>query len=276
MSSNTDSVVVPYDFTEKADFAAKHAAIVAKDRDAEVVLLHIVKKEDMASELESKLSEKAQSLQNELGVPIKYIVREGTIFKTINEVVEEIDALLVVMGTHGMKGMQKITGSWALKVIVGCHVPYLIVQKEPSYAEKSNVLFPVNAKLETKEKLKWVGLLESLCDVNVILFAQEGNGPMYDAPIKANMNFCKRYLEDREISHEEVWMDQRGGSFYELSLKYAIEHHVDIIMITTTRDISFHDYILGAYEQTIIANEAGIPVLVVNPRAEVKLTYTNF
>ncbi|MCQ2202809.1 MAG: universal stress protein [Bacteroidales bacterium] len=275
MSNFSDSIIVPYDFTEKADFAIKHAAIMAKNMNAEVILLHIVKKASEAAEAEGKLTEIANKFTAQLGATVKHITREGTIFKTINEVVDELKSVCVVMGTHGMKGMQKITGSWALKVIVGCHVPYLIVQKEPCYNEVSDILFPVDYKLETKEKLKWVSMLSYLSKIKVSLLGQQGNGPMYDNPTKANMSFCKKYLAEREIDFDTVWLDQRG-SFYELSLKYAREHNSDVIMITTTRDIAFHDYILGAYEQTIIANEAEIPVFVVNPRSEVKLAYQNF
>lgn len=275
MSNYSDSIIVPYDFTEKADYAIKHAAIMAKNMNAEVILLHIVKKASEAAEAEGKLVEVANKFTAELGATVKHITREGTIFKTINEVVDELKSVCVVMGTHGMKGMQKLTGSWALKVIVGCHVPYLIVQKEPCYNEVSDILFPVDYKLETKEKLKWVSMLSYLSKIKVSLLGQQGNGPMYDNPTKANMSFCKKYLAEREIDFDTVWLDQRG-SFYELSLKYAKEHNSDIIMITTTRDIAFHDYILGAYEQTIIANEAEIPVFVVNPRSEVKLAYQNF
>lgn len=275
MESYTDTIIIPYDFTEKADCAVKHAAIIAKNMNAELVLLHIAKKESLAPEIESKLQVVADKIKEEQNVTARPLVREGTIFKTINEVVDELKSVLVVMGTHGMKGMQKLTGSWALKVIVGCHVPYLIVQKDPCYTEPANILFPVDYKLETKEKLKWVSMLCYINNIKVSLFAQQGNGPMYDNPTKANMTFCRRYLEERDIQFETIWADQKG-SFYELSLKYAKENNVDIIMITTTRDIAFHDYILGAYEQTIIANEAQIPVFVVNPRAEVKLGYTNF
>ncbi|MCQ2228440.1 MAG: universal stress protein [Bacteroidales bacterium] len=275
MSNYSDSIIVPYDFTEKANCAIKHAAIMAKNMNAEVILLHIVKKIAEAQEVESKLVEVATKFTAELGTPVRHITREGTIFKTINEVVEELKSVCVVMGTHGMKGMQKITGSWALKVIVGCHVPYLIVQKDPCYHDVADILFPVDYKLETKEKLKWVSMLSYLSKIKVSLLGQQGNGPMYDNPTKANMNFCRKYLEERQIDYEIVWLDQKG-SFYELSLKYAKEHNCDVVMITTTRDIAFHDYILGAYEQTIIANEAEIPVFVVNPRSEVKLAYQNF
>ena len=275
MGSFTDNIIIPYDFTEKADCAVRHAAIMAKNLNAEIILLNIIKKEDQLTESSSKLDGAASRLKDELMIPVRGIIREGTIFKTINEVVDELKSLVVVMGTHGMKGMQKLTGSWALKVIVGCHVPYLIVQENPKYNSPANVLFPVDYQLESKEKLKWVSMLSYLSSIKIVLFAQQGNGPMYDNPTKANMNFCKRYLEEREIPYETIWVDQKG-SFYELSLKYAEENHVDCIMITTTRDIGSADYILGAYEQSIIANEAHIPVFVVNPRAEVKLTYTNF
>lgn len=275
MSNYSDSIIVPYDFTEKADFAVKHAAIMAKNMNAEIILLHIVKKEAEAKESQSKLDDIAAKFTSELSINVRQLTREGTIFKTINEVVDELKSVCVVMGTHGMKGMQKLTGSWALKVIVGCHVPYLIVQKEPCYSETSNILFPVDYKLETKEKLKWVSMLSYLSKIKVSLLGQQGNGPMYDNPAKANMSFCKKYLGERDIAFDTVWLDQKG-SFYELSLKYAQEQKCDVIMITTTRDIAFHDYILGAYEQTIIANEAEIPVFVVNPRSEVKLAYQNF
>ena len=275
MENVSENIIVPYDFTEKADCAVKHASIMAKNLNAEVVLLHIVKKEDQSSEASSKLDGVVAQFQADNGVKTSYVVREGNIFKTINEVVAEMKSLVVVMGTHGMKGMQKITGSWALKVIVGCHVPYLIVQKDPDYSTPANVLFPVDYKLESKEKLKWVDLLSSIGNVKIVLFGQQGNGPMYDNPTRANMMFCKRYLEEKNIAYDSIWVDEKG-SFLELSLKYAEEHKIDVIMITTTRDIAFHDYILGAYEQTVISNSAEIPVFVVNPRTDVKLVYSNF
>ncbi len=274
MDTYTETIVVPYDFTDKADSAVRHAAIIAKNMNAEVVLLHIVKKEDMSAEAEEKLAGISQKFKEDLGVGVTHTTREGTIFKTINEVVAELNSAIVVMGTHGMKGMQKITGSWALKVIVGCHVPYLIVQKDPCYGEPSKILFPVNAQPESKEKLKWVSMLRYLTKIKVILFAQIGGGP-FDSAVKANMVFCRNYLENRDIETEDVYV-KSGGLFYDLSLNYARENNVDMVMITTTRDLSFHNYILGTYEQTFIANEAGIPVLVVNPQFEVKLGYSNF
>lgn len=270
-----ENIVVPYDFTEKAECAVKHAAVIARNMKAEVVLLHIVKKESQKPEAENRLDGVVAQIASDENVACRYVVTEGSIFSTINEVVAREESALVVMGTHGMKGMQKITGSWALKVIVGSHVPYLIVQKDPEYATPLRVLFPVDFKMETKEKLKWLPLLSFVNKLKVTLFGQQGNGPMSDSPTRANMSFCKRYLEDQGIDCDAVWADEKG-SFLELSLKYCEENKMDVIMITTTRDIAFHDYLLGAYEQTVISNSSETPVFVVNPRQDVKLVYSNF
>ena len=275
MENAKQNVVVPYDFTERADCAVKHAALIARSKDAEVVLLHIVKKEAQSADAAAKLDGLVAQIAADEKVACRYIVREGTIFTTINEVVAEQGSMLVVMGTHGMKGMQRITGSWALKVIVGCTVPYLIVQKDPEYKKPMRVLFPVDYKMESKEKLKWMPILALIGDLKVVLFGQQGNGPMYDNPTRANMNFCRHYLEETNVDCENVWVDEKG-SFLELSLKYCEDNKMDMIMVTTTRDIAFHDYILGAYEQTIISNSAGIRVFVVNPRPDAKLAFSNF
>jgi hypothetical protein len=38
-----------------------------------------------------------------------------------------------------------------------------------------------------------------------------------------------------------------------------------MIVVLTTKNINFQDYVLGADEQKIIANSAKIPVMCVNP-----------
>ncbi len=62
-------------------------------------------------------------------------------------------SMLVVMGTHGMKGMQKITGSWALKVIVKSKVPFIVDRISPMPGEYHN-MFSRSIRVENKEKMK--------------------------------------------------------------------------------------------------------------------------
>ncbi|MEZ5011784.1 MAG: universal stress protein [Bacteroidales bacterium] len=86
---------------------------------------------------------------------VEFALIPGSIFATIADYVNENDASLVIMGTHGLKGMQKLTGSWALKVIVRSKIPFIVIQDPPRDMEKyHDLVFPVDFRQENKEKLK--------------------------------------------------------------------------------------------------------------------------
>lgn len=267
MKTQKNKILVPYDFTEVADNAVKHAIKICNILNADLCLLHIVKKDSQISEYEEKLKETCDAINKEYGIQPIPIIRDGTIFKTINHVVSDLDSILVVMGTHGMKGLQKLTGSWALKVIVGSKIPYLVIQEPPTYEDLLKIVYPVDFKTENKEKLKWVEFLAKMFNVKVYLFTSTNKEGIVDSRTKANLVFNKKFLEDKGIDFE-IAMAEDKTSFSQETINYAESINAGMIMIMTTRDIAFHDYMLGAYEQYIIANSAKIPVLVINPRTD--------
>jgi hypothetical protein len=55
-------------------------------------------------------------------------------------------------------------------------------------------------------------------------------------------------------------------SFKEEVVEYSKTNEMDLMLIMATRDIKFVDYVFGAPEQYIIANEYHIPVMCINPR----------
>ncbi|TRX71221.1 universal stress protein [Carboxylicivirga sp. M1479] len=276
MDTPKNTILVPFDFTEVADNAVQHAIKVAKELDAKIHLLHIAKKEEQISELETKLREHVESLKDQWGVQPGYSVKEGTIFKTINAVVEELNCILVVMGTHGMKGLQKLTGSWALKVIVGSKIPYLVVQSAPKRADYQKVVFPIDYKAENKEKLKWIQFLYQFSKPKVYIYAAATKEGIIDSRTKANVVFSKKYLEEKGVDYELV-LSEGTTSFSQETIQFSEKIDADLVLVMTTRDIAFHDYVLGAYEQYIIANSAKMPVLVINPRTDLmKYGYGGF
>ena len=268
--------LVPYDFTDVADNAVNHAVLLSKVKPAEVVLLNIVKKESEIEEVSANLLIEATRLGEKYGKSIKVLVREGNIFKSIGILADELDAIMVVMGTHGMKGMQKLTGSWALKVIVGSRIPFLVVQSPPSGNAFNNIVFPVDFKSENKEKLKWAEFMSKDFKSKILLYSNTTKEGVMDHRTKANLTFCKRFMEDSGIEFELALSEGGSGNAQE-TLAFAEKMNADLIMVMTTRDIAFHDYILGATEQFIISNSAKIPVLVINPRTDLmKYGYGGF
>jgi nucleotide-binding universal stress UspA family protein len=274
MESTNNKIVVPYDFTDIADNAVAHAVNYGKLLNADIVLLHIVKKE--SDDIVQQLSKVTESIKDKFGIQPEMIIREGTIFKTITQVSDELNAVLVIMGTHGMKGMQKLTGSWALKVIVGSRMPFIVVQSPPKSKEISNIVFPVDFKTENKEKLKWVEFVARYLKTKIFLLSSATKEGSVDARTKANVVFSKKFLDEKNINYE-LAICEGSGNFAQETINFAQKIDADLIITMTTRDIAFHDYVLGAQEQFIIANEAHIPVLVINPRTDLmKYGYGGF
>src|SRR5690554_3804225 len=123
-------ILVPTDFTDVSDNAINHAIAVAKTVNGEITLVHIVPKKSFVDEGKTKLNLWLERInENNSGVTINPMVRVGTIFEDIGDVAEEIGAELIVMGSHGVRGMQFISGSRALKVITSSSTPFIVVQK---------------------------------------------------------------------------------------------------------------------------------------------------
>ena len=267
METTKNKILVPYDFTEVADNAVKHAIRFCSILKADLCLLNIVKKDTLIAEQEIKLTEAGNRINKEHNIQPITIVRDGTIFKTINQVVTDTDSILVVMGTHGMKGLQKLTGSWALKVIVGSKIPYLVVKKPPSDVDVLKIVYSVDYKTENKEKLKWVEFLSKVFKVKTFLFTSTSKDGVVDSRTKANLVFNKKFLADKGIDYELSMADGKA-SFQQETIDFSEKISADMILVMTTRDIAFHDYVLGVYEQYVIANSSNIPILVINPRTD--------
>jgi len=265
----TTTVLVPWDFTQVAEFALEHAIHFSKKLNCGITLLHVVKKDKEIEAASEKLNSLAEVAEKKYKIKPSIVIREGNIFKTITEVSDELNAELVIMGTHGMKGMQKFTGSWALKVIVGTKAPFVVVQDSPKRDEIKNVVFPIDFRAESKEKLACAYYLAKYYGVKVHICKPEITDELIVRKTRANLIFAKKYLDERNINYD-ITTVEGTDDFADATIKYAQEVDTDLILILTTKHITLQDYILGADEQKIIANRAKIPVMCVNPRPDLR------
>src|SRR6056297_78170 len=260
-------ILVPWDFTEVATYALEYAVVFAKKTSNNIALVHVVKSAKNIDETQQKLEEVAQANEKKYHIKTKAFVREGSIFTTIGEVATEIEANLVIMGTHGLRGMQKLTGSWALKVIVSSKVPFVVVQEPPKEDELKNIVFPIDFKKENKEKLNWASYLNSHFNTKFHIVKPNTTDVGFIKRIKANIIFSRDFMDSKGIDYE-INSLKGEKSFAVETIDYAKNIEADLILIISTKNIGITDYVLGASEQYMIANSARIPVMVVNPRED--------
>jgi nucleotide-binding universal stress UspA family protein len=265
MEHTDKTILVAWDFSGVADYAMQHAIRFAKVIGSKVSLLHIVDREKDIADAESRLNIVVEDAFKKYEFQPEYIVKEGSIFTEITEVANSLEALFVFMGTHGIKGLQKITGSWALKVIEGSKMPFIVVQRPPKDEHFENIMFPIDYKTEDKQKVSWAVYLNKFFKSKIFLYVQNASDPALKKRIHSNLVFAKSVLEKHKIEYVQI-KDDGKKDFSENVIDYADSIHANAILITTLRKLEITDYMFGATEQKIIANKKMISVITVFPR----------
>jgi nucleotide-binding universal stress UspA family protein len=272
MEKENKLIIIPWDFSKVAENALLHGIKIAKIVHNDIRLLHIIDKDikqEEKDENKQRLDKIAEQILSQHSINTSAVILEGSIFSIISKYATDEEANMVIMGTHGIKGMQKITGSWALKVIVGSEVPFIVVRDEPHDQEKiQNIIFPINFRSENKEKVFMAIYMGKYFDSKIHILKDPVTDKALSRKINTNLNFAIKHLIQNNIEYD-IHTVEKKGNFAKETLKFAEKNKADLILIMTTKNINFSDYILGASEQYIIANSSKIPVMCLNPKAHI-------
>lgn len=144
-------ILVPTDFTETSELAVEWALGLAAKLGAAVTLMHayelpIIGFPDGAivatPEIASHIADASQGALDatvkrlaDRGIAVESILREGIIWEEINAVAESIAADLIVIGTHGRKGLARaLLGSVAENVIRTATRPVVSIRDRHGHA----------------------------------------------------------------------------------------------------------------------------------------------
>ena len=277
MSEKKQIILVPTDFSDAANTAINHAATVASVSGYEIRLLHIVDKNtksklkkagESLDDLNAKMDGLVADLKSKYSIKADSYLREGSIFTTIGEVAEEIGARLLVMGTHGVIGMQHITGAWAVKVITSSPVPVIIVQKKAlaSHGYKT-IVFPIDASRETKQKVIHTISMAKHFGSEVKLFASYESDEFLANARNNNIAWAENMFKKNGVAYS-VEHSEKNGGLAKNAIKYASQVNADLLVILTdTGEVSVSEFVLGADHEKVINNDAQIATMCVNPVA---------
>jgi nucleotide-binding universal stress UspA family protein len=267
MSSETKKILVPTDFTKVADCALDHASTMAARMGAEIHLLHIVRDEDEIEEARTKLALVIERLKKAgERQPLVPVVKSGSVYEDIGSVAESIGAGLIIMGTHGMHGMQFITGSRALRVITNSSIPFIVVQErkiKPS--GYSNIVVPLDLHKESRQKLTLVGDMAKYFKCKVHLIVPREKDEFLHKQLLNHLRFANTYLNERGIEHEAHILEEDSGDLVAGIIRYAVQVDADLISIVNMLQNSIFGALGMPNEQEVITNDPMIPVMCMNP-----------
>ncbi|HRN37942.1 MAG TPA: universal stress protein [Flavobacteriales bacterium] len=269
--STQKRILVPTDFTKVADCAMNHAAALAERMGADLDILHIVARQNELEEAREKVKlevERAKRWSSR--IKVKPQVRVGSVYDEIGNTASEIGAELIIMGTHGMRGMQFVTGSRALRVITNGKVPFIVVQerniRENGYGK---IVVPMDLQRETRQKVALVAEIAQYFNSKVYVITPRESDEFLHRQLENNIRFAEQYFGERNVELEATIAEVDSSKFVEAVIQHAMKVDADLITIMNLARGNIFGVLGVPYEQEVITNEAMIPVMLLNPRESV-------
>ena len=153
------TIILPIDFSSRAAGVAAHARIMAKQYDATVIALHVMRPFQLAAEgvdvpsaaVLDWYTEQKPLLESQLedfvkiylpGCKVKTLFREGEPASEIIRVANEEKADLILISTHGYGPFRRfLLGSVAAKVLSDSHTPVLTAALYARFRSRDQVNF---------------------------------------------------------------------------------------------------------------------------------------
>jgi nucleotide-binding universal stress UspA family protein len=262
MNSSPFKIIVPVDFTEASDTAVAQASLLNETLHVNLELLHIVHDEEH-SKADFLLEKIAESL-SEKGIIAYPRVVIGDVIPAINETAKEGNFDLMVIGTHGARGIrQNLFGADILKLLKGNSCPSIVVQKTSHPVDHfDRILLPVGSHAEFKMLSLAVAKIAKASNATVVIYCI--NRPMEETSEDLNVNKqnAKQLFMDMGVKVEDVSEPSTVVSFgfAKQTLLYAENNNIDLIAIMAHAS-SEHSYFANADKEKMLMNEKGIAIL---------------
>lgn len=286
---NIKNILVPHDFSPGSHQALSYALNLANRTDA---TLHLVYAEvlhgsayDPQKESPSEREEiHKHLLKHATDLPehriIRKVVRDLAVGPALLNYAEEYDIDLIVMGTHGRRGVQRLfIGSAAEEVVRRANCPVVTVreQKEPGdTAHPTSLLVPVDFSAHSREALQYARVVAGSygSELTLLHVVEETLHPAFYGPGIGSVYDVKPDIEDRAVEQlkkfypktqgpdVDVHFAARPGHAARTIVKYAEEEAHDLIVMATHGRTGFEHFTMGSVAEKVV-RRAPCPVFTV-------------
>lgn len=273
-----NNIIVAIDFSDCSINAFLHALSIAQHSHSDMTLIWVqkaaghsdkfgVQTKDETKKVEKEFEEMIKKYQPELpGHTIGYKIRTGKVFSEIAAEAKESKSLLVVCGTHGASGFEKLwIGSNANRIVSACACPVITIRggikiKRPL----KKIVMSIDSTQETRQKASFTAMLAKACDAEIYIIK------LYSTKTKS-----VRQNVDLFASQVERFFAQEGVKFNTVAeetedvpgsiINHGKKVDANLISIMTEQESTTSTLWLGPYAQQIV-NHSPIPVLSVQSR----------
>jgi len=262
---NPRNILVPWDFAPSANYALQHAIKIAKVMNLSISFLHIITHAKEEAKWQAKLKTIAAETEKNYGIPTTVLIQSGDVLTSISELASFPETALVVMKTDGIRGMQKYTGSLAMKIMRGSKAPFIIVQGPPVNETIERIVYPVDYRPENKELITAIINWAKYYNTKVYLYKTKVNDKIFKKHIDNNINFAKMMFDVKQLNYE-ITVGSNTRDYATEVNEFSNSVKADMILIQLQRNLTLTKFLFGVKEQQIVVNPYKIPVMCMNQR----------
>ncbi len=267
-------ILVPTDFSPTANHALEHACAIAKKSGDKILVLHIKNSQSKKllenagkelNQLEDYLGEICSTTSTANSIECEFIVVEGTIMVDINRIASDISVRMMVIGTHGARGLrQNLFGSDMLKIASKCPVPVLIIPDNCDVKEKYNkIVFPYGSHDDFVNKINATSYLADLFGAEVHIYTIDKDTEPPSKRTLQNIEQAQKTFDTAGVRFIVVHDDPKEFSigYARQTVKYASRIEADFIAVMSISSEESHHFSVSDKEQ-LINNNNGVGLLM--------------
>jgi nucleotide-binding universal stress UspA family protein len=273
------SFLVAVDFSNCSVNALMHAAQLAYFTNSRIEMIWVnnpqktqvtVSKSEstgLINEMNVQFEHIAEELQTKYpGLKVDYLIREGKVYKEIGLQAEESKSRIIVAGTHGRTGLEKLwMGSNVYRLVSTAPCPVLTVRSGAIVSDQfKTIILPIDSTVETREKVTITAELAHSLQAKVIvlkLYSTDVAEVRDSVDIYAQQAF--EYLLEEEVVAE---MDEtEAKNLTVTTIEYAQKVNANLIVIMTEQEKKIANFLIGNFAHQMMSNSP-IPVLSVRPQ----------
>ncbi|MEX2380384.1 MAG: universal stress protein [Vicingaceae bacterium] len=273
-----NKILIPIDFSKTSKVALDHAANLCSKFKSELYLLHVFTSSnievfpnlDMArnfDNVKNAVSKEIESIANEFrekyGVKVNAEIKDGSISKEIVNTAEEVEADMIVMGTHGVSGFEEFfLGSNAYRVVTSSTVPVFTIQEGSKKTGYERILLPIDNSQHSRDKVAEAAYFAKAFGAKIFIAAlvdEEGEEDKNKLNLKIKQ--VEDYLYNNDVDFDRTFL--HGDDVADMTMEYAEKIEADLIFIMTEQEAATGLFV-GPYAQRIV-NHCKVPVISVTP-----------
>ena len=270
-------IIVGIDFSQCSVNALEHAISIAKRARSNITLVWVnhldyskevfsIEPKQLIKEVKARLKEMTSKYSSHMGgQTIDFKIRKGKVYKEICDIADELNAFLIIVGTHGSSGFEEFwIGSNANRIVSTSTIPTITIRGGIDIeGDLKRIVMPFDSTKVTRQKMPITALLANYFNSEVHLlglFTSSSDDIRFR--VRNYIKQAEDYLKENNIKYHTKFLDVHNLT--EATLNYATSIDANLISIMTEQETSTSNIWLGPYAAQMV-NHSPIPVLSVHP-----------